>query len=435
MPTRGLEAFKTQGNPMYELSVIRRAVLLLAVGASGLLGACGGGADDAQGAAPAEQEAAAGFDTAGLQPAASVAQLTADVLREQALAASVAEGGAVKWNPGHYVHIDKSGPEDALREVAGTPVKGLLMRYGWNLLEPSQGVYDFSRIERHLALMKAKGKRLFVLLNTKNFNGPVIGPSYLKGAEYEGGTYQIEIDAKATTGTEQKFGANIKLYNDNVKARLIALVQALGARFNNEDNFEGIGFVETALGDAVTPLTEEQIDKFFVNLAEVNTAAKAAFPNTVVLQYANFPIQALPVLTEEMRKSGVGMSGPDIFPEHPGLNRLPSAYSTGGAYSYHPRLSGTVPLAINASGESYLTTTLRGPLKPQSSQALHAFARDRLLVNYMFWVESNKAPAMGYDSALSYMKSVEFPTDAAGGLASACPSMFPACVSSLAAGR
>jgi hypothetical protein len=421
---------------MYELTVIRRAVLLLAVCGGGLLGACGGGgADDTQGAAPAEQRAAADFDTAAGQPVSSLAQLTSDVLREQALAASMAEGGAVKWNPGHYVLIDKSGPEDVLREVAGTPVKGLQIRYGWNQLETSPGVYDFSRIERHLALMKAKGKRLFILLSTKNFSGPLVGPSYLKGADYEGGTYQIEIDAKATTGAEQKYGANIKLYNDNVKARLIALVQALGARFNSQDNFEGIAFVETALGDAVTPLTEEQIAKFFSNMAEVNTAAKAAFPNTVVLQYANSPTQALPVLTDEMRKSGVGMSGPDIFSEHPGLNRLPSAYNTGGAYSYHPRLAGAVPLAISASGESYMTTTLRGPLKPQSPQFLHAFARDRLLVNYMFWVESNKAPVMGYDSALSYMKSAEFPTDAAGGLATACPSMFPACVSSLAAGR
>jgi hypothetical protein len=313
-------------------------------------------------------------------------------------------------------------------------VRGLFVRYGWDALEPAKGVYDFGRIERDLNLAAARGKRIFMFLSTKSFNtGNSDAPAYLRTAEYDGGTYKIEVRGKGSLGSKDRYGSNVKLYNENVKARMVALVQALGARFNKHPNFEGLSFVETALGRANPALTDAQVQGFFVNLAAVNTAAKAAFPNTVVMQHANFPQQALPVLTEAMLKSGVGLAGPDILPEHDGLTRVAGKNpKSAGAYSYHPQLAGKVPMGINASGESYMTTDFHGPLKPQSPQALLAYARDTLKVNYMFWMDSNKRPVMGFRKALKYMKSSEFPKDAAGGLPSACPTMFPSCVTTVA---
>ena len=83
--------------------------------------------------------------------------------------------GPVKWHPGHYYTImgfgkDKTWYMDQVyRELKSTPaLRGLQVRYLWAEIEKSEGVYDFASIDRQLAALTTRGKRLVIQVQTKS---------------------------------------------------------------------------------------------------------------------------------------------------------------------------------------------------------------------------------------------------------------------------
>ena len=119
-------------------------------------------------------------------------------------------------------------------------------------------------------------------------------------------------------------------------------------------------------------------------------------------------------------EAGVGLGGPDIFAEDPGLVR--------GVYPYYPTLAGTIPLAPSVQHENYYTRRHRGPPDAPSVEELYRFARDKLKANYLFWTRRLVPPEKPYARVLEMLDSPAFPKDPAGGLNTACPIVYRACV-------
>lgn len=339
-----------------------------------------------------------------------------------------AAGTRVKWNPGHYVALsrrDVASLHAALREIRDVPqVKGLLLRYSWRQLEPRKGQYDFATIDRDVALARSYGKRVFIMIETKAFkSGLRAAPSYMYTREYGGGAYKIRISAKPTLGTSHRYGENIALYNDQVRDRLIALTSAMGQRFNLNNAVEGVTFNETAMGQAVNPLSKAQSDDFFRNLAQVNTATRRAFPNTVVMQFINFPSSYMPGLVRNMINSSVALGGPDTFLNDHSLNR--------NTYPLYDQAQGKVPIGPSVQPENYVSRSQNGPHSPPKVTELHAFAQNQLHANYLFWSRTLTGPLKPYNNVLRMFKSESFGRDNAGGLRTGCPASYGVCVRSL----
>ncbi|WP_157119259.1 glycoside hydrolase [Azohydromonas lata] len=417
-----------------------------------MLAACGGGEDET--AAQAESAQAVALESAkavtsttttsdGFMPEVTpdAWELANDPTVEQSFLAAMQQKAAsapllsaavtdarVKWNPGHYIALgrrDATTLQQALTEIKDLPqVKGLILRYEWPQIETSKGVYDFTRIDRDLALAQSAGKRLWVMVGTKVFtSGGRAVPDYMHTAEYEGGAYKILIGARDALGSNERYGENAALHNVKVRDRLIALATALGNRYNRNNAFEGMTFNETAMGQMAVPLTTTQRTAYFTNLAAVDAATQRAFPNTVAMQFINFPRPYMAGLITNMVNSKVALGGPDILMQDPDL--------TNNIYPLYDLAKGKVPVGPSVQPENYLTTVQNGPLNPPKISDLYAFGRNRLGANYMFWTRSFTGSPAPYPKVLEFFKSSAFPKDSSGGLNATCPSTYAACVPKL----
>jgi len=338
------------------------------------------------------------------------------------------ESTGVKWNPGHYYTIQNWANDDPIymakvyKELQETPaLRGMQLRYLWGWLEKSPGVYDFSSIDKHLAKLTKMNKRLVIQVQTKSFDaGWKLIPDYLKTPQYEGGVFAFH-----NWGSKKSVdGHNIKLWNPQVRDRLIALYKALGKRYNSHPNFEGIGMIETAMGQAITPLTKPQTDKWFDNLIIVHQKMRTFFPNTMTIQEINYPRDYLKQLTTAMVKMGGTLGCPDVFPDEPDLNFPGNQYSPPGAYPYFSKLSGTIPIAPTVEKVNYLNSAGKKQGPAPTIQELLVFARDELKSNYIFW---QRVPEY-VDNVLEVMNFTKQKSTPSGGLASGCPSVYPSCI-------
>lgn len=426
----------------------QRKILAISIACSVFLSACGGG-EDLQNETAAQTEAATTLASVERESAASLSSAslssnsTEDTaarfgpddfagdelpildpltfVTEQAresgpISSSLMAGTVTKWNPGHYIQFGSNANDfvidAALKETAGMPfVKGIMIRASWWQLEKGKGNYDFSRIDRYLAKAKAKNKRLFVMIGTKTFDGDKAVPDYLRTPQYSGGAFRIGT----IKGT---YGENMALHDDDVRNRLIALMQALGKRYNKDNNFEGVAFNETAWGKMVKPLSSTQQKQFFSNFAKVDTATRAAFPNSVVIQFMNYPANFMPALFENMKDKGVGMGGPDVFINDPALER--------GAYTFNPKAKGVIPIGMKVESDCYNAVRHGGPYTKVDVRKIYSFARDRLHSNYIFW-NRYTAKHNPWQDVLKMFKGEAFPNGGAGGLNAACPSKFASC--------
>jgi hypothetical protein len=78
-----------------------------------------------------------------------------------------------KYHPGHYVQMYKSDGETQILAVISQPgVVGIERYYTWSEFETGEGVYDFSKIQSDLDILKRDnhGKRLVVQVGDKSFS-------------------------------------------------------------------------------------------------------------------------------------------------------------------------------------------------------------------------------------------------------------------------
>ena len=336
---------------------------------------------------------------------------------------------AVKWHPGHYMVLvgangkyNPSYREDVYRDLKETPtLRGVVVRYSWGELEKSKGDYDFSNIQQILDDVSDQGKRLIILLELKAATAKSLDkvvPDYMKTPAYDGGFYNY-------SNRHVKGRRGIKLWNPQVEERFRALVRALGDRFDNNPHFEGVGFTETAMGNPKRPLSGSTVDAYYNNLLELNKFASANFPNTMTFQYMNYPRDTLGSYINTFKNTGGAVGCPDVFLQDPGLLCQGTDDNKPCLYTYYPKLSGELPLVVQIEHANYLNTRYdKKGHKPNVSELLN-FARDKLDVNYVFWV---RIP--GYFPKVKELLNFQTQRGTpAGGLKSACPSAYPGCKS------
>ncbi|PSJ17956.1 glycoside hydrolase [Nitrosomonas supralitoralis] len=348
------------------------------------------------------------------------------ILAPLGVVAATPNSSAVKWHPGHYYIIKGSRKNNTAylskvySELDATPVlNGMMIRYFWADLEDSNGVYDFSSIDKRLAELTDRGKRLVIQVQTKSFNGRQVVPNYLKKTEYEGGEFYI-----SNFGGNEIAGRNIKLWNPQVRDRLIALFKAMGERYNSHPNFEGIGMIETAMGQPMEPLTNEQVTAFYDNVIYVQKQMRLFFPNTMTIQEVNYPRSILATFVGSLKDVGTALSSPDTFLEQKSLLYQSTENDHNkGIYNYYSDYAGMIPMVPTIMSKNYKNTKSDGSgYVPTISQIL-AFARDTLNANYIFWTREKH-----YAQVLEVLNMSAQKNAPAGGLNPTCPAAYSSCV-------
>ena len=269
-------------------------------------------------------------------------------------------------------------------------IEGAQIMYSWRQLEPEKGQYDFSIIQEDYDYLLSYGKKLFIQLQDATFNSIYVGiPSYLLTEEYDGGSVPQFNDNGVAEGWVAK------RWNSKVQNRFALLLEALGKEFDGK--VEGINLQESAIGvnsEIDTTFTPEH----YVKSLKINMLAlKKAFPQSTTMQYANFmPGEWLPwddrgylrSIYQYGQEIGVGLGGPDLMVQRKGLLN----HTIAMMHEYHY----TVPLGIAIQDGNYIGKT--GADQDYHEHAdnglnghenivplLHAFAKDFLHINYMFW--------------------------------------------------
>jgi hypothetical protein len=264
--------------------------------------------------------------------------------------------------------------------------KGAQIMYSWRQLEPEKGKYDFSVLQQDYEYLKEFKKRLFVTLQDVTFNAKRKAvPDYILTADYDGGAVE-QYNNDGRPG-----GWVAKRWNKKVRERFAQLIHALGKVFDGK--IEGINLQETAIEVKDSGFSE--ID-YVTGLKENMLALKQAFPKSVTMVYANFmPGEWLPGNDKGYLRSiyqygeqiGVGLGGPDLMVKRKGQLNHTIAMMHENHY--------TVPLGIaiedgNYIGETGDATEDKTKIHESIVPLLHAFAKDFLKVNYMFW--ANQEP-------------------------------------------
>jgi len=265
--------------------------------------------------------------------------------------------------------------------------KGAQIMYSWRDFEPQKGKYDFSMLKEDYEYLKKYNKKIFVQLQDVTFNAKYKAvPDYLLAPEYDGGAV-LQFNDDDSPG-----GWVAKRWNKKVRERFALLLKALGQEFDGK--IEGINLQETSIGVKDSGFAQLA---YVAGLKENMLALKMAFPTSTTMIYANFiPGEWLPWddkgylrgIYQYGEQIGVGLGGPDLMVNRKGQLNHTLAMMHEGHY--------TVPLGIAVQDGNYIGET--GDINEETKKKphhnivplLHAFAKDFLKVNYMFW--ANEEP-------------------------------------------
>jgi len=222
-----------------------------------------------------------------------------------------AKFGPKKWHPGHYMQIPGGRSPQWLISIIQVPeMQGALLQYDWSALEPSQGVYNFSSIENELAILKANGKRMAIMVTDKEFRGRTdcVPIDMQTDPTYQGGEMFTYDSAGGITG------CIAKRWIPAVMDRFIALHRALGERFDPEPYFEAVTTEETAAIDG--PVLDGLSNREYVDqLKRLGSAMAEAYPHTLAEIWVNWTTEPYTTeLVNHLYHNGIGIGGPDTTP-------------------------------------------------------------------------------------------------------------------------
>jgi hypothetical protein len=232
-----------------------------------------------------------------------------------AVAASSAT--AIKWHPGHYMSIRNGHRYDAVdlgyvSDLANEPtVTGILRDWKWRDIELSKGKYDFSQIDDFLKAVRElpTPKRFIIRIEDRAFGdqkGTAVPDYMLRDPTYAGG--QVPMGS----------GIVARIWEPAVMDRLIALYQALAARYDADPLIEGISTSETAIGfsDAYPAPATYSTGALLEQLERLIAASRIAWAHSNVFAETNFlgsntQMEAFIVYCAN-HKAVIG--GPDVVP-------------------------------------------------------------------------------------------------------------------------
>lgn len=292
----------------------------------------------------------------------------------------------------HFVYFTRDRKSIHDHPLLSTPrIEGAQIMYSWRQLEPRRGEYDFSMIEEDYNYLLSHGKKLFIQFQDVSFQPTYKAiPDYLLSEEFDGGCTQSFNDHGEPEGWVGK------RWNPQVQHRFALLMSELGKAFDGK--IEGINLQESAAGSSDENDTSFSPKRYAECLQENMLALKKAFPKSTTMQYANFmPGEWLPwedegylrSIYEYGQKVGVGLGGPDLMVQRRGQLNHTIAMMHENEF--------TVPLGIAIQDGNYIGKTgadmdyqedMDKGSKERKNMVplLHAFAKDFLRVNYMFWV-------------------------------------------------
>lgn len=309
------------------------------------------------------------------------------VLLSALVAAAPSARADVETGPEHFVFFNLD--RDRISEASfleTEAIVGAQLKYTWRELEPERGRYRIEMVLEDLDFLEAHGKRLFVQLQDVSFDERVNVPQYLiDDPEFGGGVARkYELDGAER---EPRFdGWVARRWDPAVIARFERLLLELGGALDGK--IEGLNLAETAIGFGEDPDLHPDgftFQSYLEGVKAMMTAARAAFPRSVVIQYANFmPGEWLPWddrgylrgIYEHAARIGVGVGGPDLLPHRKG--HQDHSYQLIAA-----RAPGVVAgLAVQQGNLDDRDPETGGPV---TAAELHRFAAEDLRLDYIFW--------------------------------------------------
>jgi hypothetical protein len=285
-----------------------------------------------------------------------------------------------KFHPGQYtVLLHSNRDQRYMDEAARQPgTRGIIKKYHWRELEPTQGIYDLAGIQADLDWAKAYGMQLIIMIEDKTFKLERPNPTYLDS-----------VTPRNRTG-----GYTMLRFNATVVARYKALTSALGQRFDAHPNFEGIAQQETALGLDSTDLQRYgyTAEKYRDALIASFSHALTAMPRSRVFWYQNYFVgnqSYIGSVAAAVGPKGLVMASPDVMPDNKSL--------VSKSYPFYEQFQGKMHLATQVEDICYYHAhaTTGYATKYWTPAELFRYARDKLHVDYMFWVRIPKDPVAG----------------------------------------
>lgn len=295
--------------------------------------------------------------------------------------------GAVfeRAEPKHFVFFAHERSRITEPAFLDTPaLAGAQLKYSWRELEPERDRYNVQLILSDLAILEKHGKRLFVQIQDVSFSETVLVPDYLRtDPAFHGGA------ARKYEGSGEKAvfdGWVARRWDPAVRERFAKLLTALGRALDGR--IEGINLAETSIGFGETGTHQPSgftDDAYADGIKATMSDARAAFPRSVVIQYANFmPGEWLPgddkgylrSVYAHAERIGVGVGGPDILPHRRGQQN-----------HSHPLIAGRGPTVLAGVAVQDGNFQEKNPATGRlvTVDELHRVAVDRLRLDYIFW--------------------------------------------------
>jgi hypothetical protein len=288
-----------------------------------------------------------------------------------------------KFHPGHYTVLFMSDnvSQKAMHDANRSGMTGIVKKYYWRDLEPTQGNYRFDRIQADLNWAQAYGMQVVIMIVDKTFKLERPNPAYLD----------------SLTPRNRAGGYTVVRWHPTVVARYKALVTAMGKRFDAHPNFEGIAVQETALGldSPVLKAFGYTPEKYRDASIDSYGYALKVMPRSRVFWYQNYFVGNqgyIGAIAAALGPKGLVMAGPDVLPDNKSLVSKSYPYFTQGRDKMH------LGIQIEAICYKHPHATSGYKSKYWTPAELHAYARDKLHVDYLFWVRVPKAqPADSFD--------------------------------------
>jgi hypothetical protein len=270
--------------------------------------------------------------------------------------------------------------------LACEAIAGAQLKYTWRQLEPERDRYALQALVEDCEFLGKHGKKLWVQVQDVSFGETVPVPEYLRDAAFGGGVAAKYESPDDDPAHERPDGFVARRWDPAVQARFAKLLAAMGKELDGR--IEGINLAETAIGFGTKP--EHQPAgftpaRYAAAVCENLSAARAAFPKSRVIVYANFmPGEWLPwddlgylrSVCEHAAKVGVGLGGPDLLPFRKGQQNHCLKFVAA-------RRAGVVAgLAVQDGNLA--------AIDPQTGKAVTAaellrYAREQLRLDYVFW--------------------------------------------------
>jgi sterol desaturase/sphingolipid hydroxylase (fatty acid hydroxylase superfamily) len=297
-------------------------------------------------------------------------------------------------------------------------IAGAQLKYTWRELEPEPGEYRFDGIRADLDFLRQHGKQLAIQVQDVSFDGSqVLVPEYLRADSlYHGGIARQYLTTGDDDATATPEGWVARRWDAAVRARFGLLLGALGRAFDGQ--LAAVTLPETAVdfGTSGRLWPQDFTPAGYAGAIKAQMRnARAAFPRTPVIQYANFmPGEWLPDVDRgylrgiyaEAARLGVGVGGPDLMPHRPG--QLAHSYPL---IAHRP----TGELAGVAVQDGNLADVNPATGRRVSVRELAGYARDTLRLDFIFW--GTEEPYYT-DEVLPYLKELGARPDRLRGAAS-----------------